>query len=185
MTDARTILWHGPHDHSTELCHLTRTDAGWSIQGTVLLPAEGEPARCEYRVDTGPEWTTRTVEISLTGVSFERHLRLAAETGRWSVDGDHDSSLDGCSDVDLRVTPATNTLPIRRHRADVGAEFTVSAAWVGLPDLRVVPSEQHYERLSETTYRYRAGSFTADLVVDADGRVVHYGDDYWRALART
>lgn len=185
MTARRTILWHGPHDNSTELCHLTRTDEGWSIQGTILLPTEDEPARCEYRVDANHAWAVRSVEISVSGVSFERHLRLTADGSRWSVDGHHDPSLDDCTDVDLRVTPATNTLPIRRHPIDVGSDVTVRAAWVGFPDLRVVPSEQHYQRLSETVYRYSSGAFTADLVVDPDGVVLRYDDDYWRVLAHT
>lgn len=116
--------------------------------------------------------------------SSERELRLTRDdsTG-WVLDGDHQEQLDGCIDIDLRFTPATNTLPIRRLSPAVGETVEVRAAWVGFPDLRATPSVQSYERLSENTYRFRSGDFVADLVVDDAGLVLRYGDAFWTALA--
>ena len=91
--------------------------------------------------------------------------------------------LDGCEDVDVRVTPATNTLPIRRLELAMHQAVEVRAAWVGLPDLQVASLEQIYERVDERRYRYRSGDFAADLVVDDAGLVLRYGDRLWSALA--
>src|SRR5712664_99467 len=38
-------------------------------------------------------------------------------------------------DIDLAVTPATNTLPIRRLNLEVGQSQEVTAAWLKFPDL--------------------------------------------------
>jgi uncharacterized protein len=183
MISTRSVLWHNPYDHSTELCQLRFHPPGWLIEGLVLIPADEAPARCDYRVDVDERWRARRVHLRLAGLGHERQLELTSERDRWYIDGAHDPALDGCTDVDLRVSPSTNTLPIRRLGLEVGAQATVQAAWVGFPDLQVVSSEQTYERITEQTYRYRSGSFAADINVDEAGMVVNYGEKYWRGEA--
>jgi hypothetical protein len=46
--------------------------------------------------------------------------------------------------------------------------------WVSVPGLEVSRSDQRYEPLEGGRVRYRSGSFTADLELDADGIVVRY-----------
>ncbi|RPI24643.1 MAG: hypothetical protein EHM57_02500, partial [Actinobacteria bacterium] len=74
------------------------------------------------------------------------------------------------------------TLPIRRLDLAVGEAATVTAAWVGFPEHAVTRLEQRYERLDPTTYRYTAGEFSVDLVVDDFGRVLSY-PGVWEAVA--
>ena len=92
-------------------------------------------------------------------------------------------ALDGCRDVDLEISPSTNTLPIRRLQPQVGKTAPARAAWVRFPSLAVEPLDQTYERIGETSWRYRSGDFEAELDVDADGLVVRYGD-LWEAVAK-
>ncbi len=73
-------------------------------------------------------------------------------------------------------------LPIRRLALATGESRDVSAVWVRFPSLAVERLEQTYERLEERRYRYRSGSFTAELVVDDDGMVLQYGVD-WKVVA--
>lgn len=183
MTSIRSLLWHNPYDQSAELCQLRSDPSGWLLEGLVLIPAEGGPARCDYRVEIDDGWTARRVQVRLAGLDHERELELTSSEEGWHVDGAYDPALDGCTDVDLRLSPSTNTLPIRRLGLQVGAQASVRAAWVGLPDLRVIASEQSYERLDERTYRYRSDSFIADLQVDEVGLVLAYGQDHWRSAA--
>jgi len=185
MISTRSVLWHNPFDHSTELCQLRFDPPGWLLEGLVLIPADGVPARCDYRVDIDEQWQARRIQLRLTGLDYERQLELTSARERWYIDGVHDPALDGCIDVDLRVSPSTNTLPIRRLGLEVGAQASVLAAWVGFPDLEVVSSEQTYERITEQTYRYRSGSFSADIDVDEAGMVLNYGKKYWRSEAAT
>ena len=56
-------------------------------------------------------------------------------------------------------------------------------AWVAFPSLRIVRSEQQYECLAVGQYRFRSGTFSAHLVVDADG-LVHDYEGAWRAIAQ-
>jgi hypothetical protein len=178
-----SVLWQNPYDQSAEVCRLLETPDGFALEGVVLLPADGAPCRIEYRVDADQSWRTRRADVRMESGGPVRELSLTCDDARWLLDGDHQDRLDGCTDVDLRFTPATNTLPIRRLSPALGETVEARVAWVGFPDLEVSPSAQSYERLGETTYRFLSGDFVADLVVDGAGLVLRYGDDYWRTLA--
>ena len=57
-------------------------------------------------------------------------------------------------------------------------QATIKAAWVRFPGLDVVKAAQTYTRLDEFTYRYKGGTFEAELTVDDDGLVAAYAE--WR-----
>ena len=92
--------------------------------------------------------------------------------------------LQGCDDVDLGWTPATNTVPIRRMALGIGESREITAAWIRFPELDVVRNVQKYARLDVDRWRYQAGEYDFELVTDAaTGLVLAYGDDLWRASA--
>ena len=81
-------------------------------------------------------------------------LTLSVEThGVWRTSGQELPGLGGCTDIDLAITPATNTLPIRRLDLDIGSSELVVAAWVKFPELIVQPLSQRYTRLARDRYR--------------------------------
>jgi hypothetical protein len=83
--------------------------------------------------------------------------------------------IQGCDDVDLALTPATNTLAIRRLNLQVGSSASIIAAWVKFPDLTVQPLSQRYTRVAQNTYRYESNTgFSAEIVVDDLGLVTAY-----------
>jgi hypothetical protein len=183
-SEIASVLWHNSYDTSTELCRLLESAKGFAIEGIVLVPIDGEPGRVDYRVDADREWQTRRADLRMAFGPTVKELTLAADgSGRWLLDGKHQPHLDGCTDVDLRITAATNTLPIRRLALSPNEVVEVRAAWVGFPEIQVQPSDQSYERVGDTTYRFRSGDFEADLEVDQAGLVLRYGDGFWAAQA--
>ncbi len=143
-----------------------------------------------YDVDTDTEWRTRAVRIDQRGAGREplRLLIRVDEQRRWWIEDDLTLSLRevadfrGLDDADLSVTPATNTLPIRRLNLEVGESRDVVAAWIRAPSLALKRLPQRYTRTGALTYQYASESFTADLTVDEHGLVTNYGD-VWRRLA--
>ena len=105
-----------------------------------------------------------------------KNLSLNAESrGVWRSSDQELRELLGCSDVDLAVTPATNTLPIRRLDLGIGKSQSLTAAWVKFPELSVQPLSQRYTRLTKNTYRYESSTgFSAQIVVDDLGLVTTY-----------
>jgi hypothetical protein len=122
--------------------------------------------------------------VVVAGEGSARRLALEADgAGHWAVDGAPAAGLDGCLDVDLGWTPATNTLPIRRLGLRLGRTATIAAAWVLFPHLSVQLARQSYERLAERRWRYRQETYAADLTVDDAGLVLRY--DEWTAIAHS
>lgn len=135
-----------------------------------------------YAVTTDEAGMTRHVAVA--DVSGMRVVLSSDGRGRWWRDGVRDRALDGCTDVDLEMTPATNTLPIRRAMAGGGVrQTTVEAAWVRWPSLSVDRMTQRYERTTERTWRYESPRTAYVLDVDELGLVRRYGDDVF--VART
>ena len=182
------LLWSPVGRPGAEYCVVTRTSEGWLMRGSVIAVADGgRPLRVEYQITCDGAWRTRSVRIATgSGAAEPRFLRLTVKDGQWQTPTGGRADLQGCVDVDLGITPATNTLPIRRLDLAVGASAEVTAAWVRFPSLEIRPLGQIYTRLDERTYRYESDTgFRAEIVVDEDGFVVTYPDGWERYLPTT
>jgi hypothetical protein len=168
------VAWELPGE-GAELCSLERSDFGFLLTGTAILAVDGAPYFIEYTVGVDPEWRTRSVDVRCN----ELEIELTADgAGSWSVPG-----FDGCLDVDLGFTPATNTLPIRRLGLAVGEAAELDVTWVRFPELTLERMTQRYERLADDRYHYSSPGFDAELHVDEHGLVLDYSG-LWRALGR-
>lgn len=100
--------------------------------------------------------------------------------GRWLVDGEGASHLDGCLDVDLEASAMTNALPVRRLDLRVGSGAAAPAVYVRAVDLAVERLEQFYLRTTDESthqcYDYIAPAFdvACRLVYDESGLVLDY-----------
>jgi uncharacterized protein len=175
------VLWHCAALSSAEHCTLLRTDVGWELAGDAALLVDTVPGHVRYRVTASAEWVADRASIDFVIGKDRRILEIAHVGGEWTVDGRPRPDLTGCTDVDLGWTPATNTIPLRRHQVDVGGHIDIRAAWVRFPELDIVANEQRYERLASGRWRYLSGEYDFDLVVSPDGLVLRYGEDLWRA----
>lgn len=180
MTIAR---WQDANGSGIEHCQLDRDAAGLRLSGSVAGIRDSEDGGF-YIVIADAQSRTREVLACLTS-GPRLHLR-ADGFGRW-----HDLSnggalplLVGCLDVDLGMSPSTNTLPILRLGLAVGQSAEVQAAYIPLPGefrrFRARPMRQHYTRLEDDLYRYESDGFSADLRVDADALVRDYPQLYRR-----
>lgn len=195
----RSILWRRLDVDGAEQA-LYDDDAGLRARGTVIC-ADPVPFTCRYQLLTDEHWATRMFEVEAEGGGWRRQVRLERAVGRWRITTNERGRLDqvlaragrpgaalpgtdlpdeltDAVDVDLLGSPLTNTLPLRRlgllgHQPD-DSEHRITAAWVLLPELTVVPSEQAYRVLGPDTVRYSSGRFHADLTVDPEGFVRHY-----------
>jgi hypothetical protein len=179
-----TIIWHDPKQLIVEYCAITADDRGVSLAGTALQMAEQRPLKAIYAIETDPQWRTREVTVQVETLAGVTSLRLTADGhGSWWRDGVALDDMKGCLDVDLGITPATNTLPIRRLDLPVGASAEIAAVWVRFPALDIQRLAQRYTRLTEDRYRYQSAAFMAELRVDAAGIVQEYSG-YWQAVAQ-
>jgi uncharacterized protein len=183
----RSVTWIRRDRSGAEVCWLLELPAGPALRGVAVGSDEGRPILSRYTVACTSGWRTSQVEVRVQGSDGSRR-RLSMErdpAGGWRIDGVARLDLDGCSDVDLGITPATNTLPIRRLGLVEGEVASPTAAWVRFPDLTVRPLPQTYRNHGRGHYRYRSrnGAFSAELEVDDWGMVSRYGDLWERQAA--
>jgi uncharacterized protein len=176
----RTLIWRLLPADGAEYFGLWRDGDGWQLRGTVVAALDNVPYRIRYGVICGADWRTQSVHVAVGSGSGEQALHLEADgAGSWRDREGTLPHLAGCLDVDLEISPATNTLPIRRLQLPVGEAAPLVAAWVRFPQLTVEPLEQEYRCTGERTYRY---GDRYDLEVDELGLVSRY-EGIWERIA--
>jgi hypothetical protein len=194
----RSLLWQRLDTTGIEQV-LFDDRSGLYARGTMVAAAP-VPYTCTYELLADQNWACARLTVTAEGAGWLRSVKLERPDGRWHVtsgeQGDLDaalvagghprsglpgsedpSRLTGSLDVDLAYCPLANTLPIRRLgllSAPPGTAHTITAVWVLMPELVVVPVKQTYTLVGPGTVRFASGDFTADLSVDGSGYVTHY-----------
>lgn len=187
---SRNVIWHRILDgRSNEFCELRARSGGSTLCGWIVAEHEREPLLVTWRATVSTDLSrVRSVEVACRQGSRLRRLRIAARSrGTWLVDGRRQRAFDGCTDVDLEWTPATNLFPIRRMmlaQSRPGEALDVAALWVRMPQLAVERSSQRYTREGRDRFLYEGlgTRFRAVLRVDDIGLPLSYAR-IWRAVA--
>ena len=181
----RAVVWRNLLLNGTDYCALWHTAAGWLAKGTVVgVLKDQRPILANYEVHCDKNWLTHRVQVERTIGTDVKSLNISVESrGVWRSSAEELHDIHGCDDVDLALTPATNTLPIRRLKLQVGNSQSVIAAWIKFPCLTVQPLSQRYTRLDKNKYRYESNTgFSAEIVVDDLGLVTNYPGG-WERIA--
>lgn len=185
----KVARWTGWDGSGREHLILWRHDGNVRVESVVQGDRGGSPYGARYAIDCDHAWRVQSLEI--TSVWGPRLHITADGSGHWHdrMQGTGLPELDGCIDVDVAMTPFTNTLPIRRLGLEQGASAEIRVAYVPLPSdhpvtpWRVEPARQRYTCV-EPDHRYLYEvlfrDFTAELEIDADGFVLDYPDTFRR-----
>jgi hypothetical protein len=176
------ILWKAEGFESLERCTLKANAAGWELDGTVVCLVNS-PTEVRYHIRISESWETQLAIVSCANGPIVSRLTLIRNAqGAWQIDDLPRSDLDGCFDIDLGITPSTNTLPIRRLNLAVGEKASVDAAWVQFPSLEVARLPQTYTRIDDSTYHYQSATgFETYLQVNDAGLTTNY-DGGWQEI---
>ena len=177
------IVWSHLYQPGMEHLRLTQHADDVLADGLIIAVVDDVPARVNYHIRCDASWRVRELRVALMDQdSSNAQLHVHADgQGHWTTaSGDPLPDLDGCIDVDISVTPFTNTLPIRRLSLLPGNPQEIVVAYIKIPDLTLQPFKQRYTCLNvqaqSGTYRYDSvvSGFTADLTVDNEGLVIDY-----------
>ncbi|WP_253582834.1 putative glycolipid-binding domain-containing protein [Deinococcus sp. HSC-46F16] len=179
-TDEVKVVWRSLNPDRPSLEHLHLSP--WAeATGTVIGISEGQPFTLFYWLDLGKDGHPMRLRCD---VDDGRHLDLSRSGGgEWTTaEQEGLPLLRGCTDVDIRVTPFTNTLPLRRLSLRVGEGQEVWAVWVDVPSLDLRPTRQRYTRTGEDTYRYENldSGYSNEITVDGARLVTLYPDAFKR-----
>jgi uncharacterized protein len=181
-TIARWRDWSG-----TGIEHLVlREDEDGVVAESALLGTTeaGAVFAVRYRISCDASWRVR--ELGISPVGDARRFELVGDgAGNWRNDaGVPMPEFAGAVDVDLAVTPFTNTLPIQRLGLVIGATAEIVVVYVSFPDLAVSTERQRYTRVAERRYRFESvdSDFVREIDVDERGLVLTYPGLFRREL---
>jgi hypothetical protein len=186
----RDIYWTPWEEPGAEHLRLTMDEDGAHADGVILRRKESQDLRAHYRLEVDAEWRVKRLHFALLGTEKGLHLESDGR-GTWTVNREPAPVLNGCLDLDIELTPFTNTLPLRRLGLEAEESAEIRVAYVPVPDLEVRPVEQRYTCLAPPgpdggRYRYEGlfRDFAAELAVDRDGLVLDYPETFRRIWPR-
>ncbi len=174
----KMVRWAAVNEEGLDQLNLTIDQQGVTALGVVIGGDSQDKATwaLTYEVDCDPAWRTRRVKV--VNYANGKQIELFSDgNGVWiGSSGQVLEHLTGCMDVDIRATPFTNTLPLRRLKLEPGASATIRVAYIPMPDLDPIQVEQHYTALTPTIFRYQSVTrdFVAELITDSDRLIIEY-----------
>ena len=180
------VSWQGIENQSIETLSLTTSGVGTLAKSTIQGTIDSQLFTINYAITTNTAGETTRVQISTRFKDREEHLKLESNgNGSWILNGEPAPQLNGCIDVDLPVTPYTNTLPIKRLHLPVGEEAIIKVVYLDVLAGNTEPVAQKYRRISEFGYHYEniPNDFEADIEVDGLELVTFYPQLFTRCNA--
>ena len=171
------LLWTGREYHSLENCLVNLSDGGVEVTSTIIGTYKKKIYKVEYLIKANRNWETLLLEIYSRHSDNTQSIRLESDgKGNWMSDRKNAEELKGCVDVDISLTPFTNTLPIKRLQFGQNNAKEVQVVYCDLLEGQIRPVKQKYTCLSKTKYHYQnvPNDFEATIVVDESGFVVDY-----------
>jgi uncharacterized protein len=184
MTKRIVARWQGWSDKSLEHLVVQEDPEEIVAEAAVLATSDGHNFAANYWILCDSSWRVTKARISQIG--DDRTVELVSDgVGNWT-DGSASPlpHLAGAIDIDISVTPFTNTLPIRRLRLETGQAENILAVYIQLPGLTVTTDRQRYTCLAPRLYRYESvdSEFTRDIEIDDHGLVMTYPGLFRRVL---
>src|SRR6186713_3301172 len=117
------LLWTGIAYHSLENCLVNPVDDGVEISSTIVGTYDEIIYHVEYHLKLNSSWETTFFEIECRHSDRGIHLLFESTgAGTWMTNGNVLPEFEGCIDIDIPITPFTNSLPINRLNLQVGEE---------------------------------------------------------------
>lgn len=180
------LLWTGREYHSLENCWVNTSAAGAEITSTIIGSYRKKIYKTEYCIKTNHNWETVFFEISSRYSNKLEVVRMEGDgKGNWSSSGKRVKQFEGCIDIDISLTPFTNSLPINRLNLIQNQRQEIQVIYLDVLAQQMRMVRQQYIRLSDTMYRYQniPNDFEANIPVNEFGLVVDYPSLFARTAA--
>jgi hypothetical protein len=113
--------WHGWTGQSTEHLVLRERSSDVVADAAIVAATDDGPFAVRYRIVCDSAWRVREVAIMPIGDDYAIEL-TSDGIGNWLEGTDAPRpDLQGAIDIDLSITPFTNTLPIRRYGSNLAS----------------------------------------------------------------
>ncbi len=173
----QSILWKGIYYASMENCMITTNAAGYFINSQLTGSFDNKIMRIDYQLQLDHLWNTLSVIANSRYGEHVNALSFANDgNGNWTFNNKPVPEFAGCMDVDISVTPFTNTLPINRLKLNINDCQQIKVVYINLPSEELHVMEQRYTKISDLEYLYQnvTSKFEALISTDKNGIVINY-----------
>ena len=181
------ILWKGIEYHSLENCHISFGNKGFEAHSIILGAYQDIIYQVSYKIQTNLYWETVSFDVKaqLNKDLFELHCSSDGK-GNWVADEKAIEAWEGCIDIDIPLTPFTNSLPINRLQLPAFQEKTIKVVYIDILERQVKVLQQKYTKLSKLNYHYEnvPNDFEATITVDDSGLVRYYPQLFERTFIK-
>ena len=174
----KSIVWEGLANDTEEHCSINFLDTGILVRSEVEGWAGTVPVYAEYFIRLDLQWNVKEFMIEFHVSDHKHAFNLTRDVaGNWAdSEGNACPEFNGCSYIDISLTPLTNSLPINSLKMAIGESHEFSLIYIDVLEAEMRLDHQKYTRQSSNSYRFEndGGKFTADITVDEDGFVIDY-----------
>lgn len=174
-----TLIWRRDEsDNQTlEVLQLEESVAFIKAESTICGKVHDNPVAIRYSIDIDKNWYLRKVNIKSL-LDDSKSLCLYSDTlGNWKTEsGQTIDELQGCYDVDISLTPFTNSFPVKRLGDGLRHRTHLSVVYIDLSQWAFNKASQFYTKKSDNTYLYEGvfRNFSANLLFDDLGFISEY-----------
>ncbi len=182
----KNVIWESLDNIGQESLLIIEKDDNLIVESVVLGVSKELPYRIWYSITCDKKWTVREVTIKSIEMNCKEIKLISDGNGNWSIDTTVAENLEGCVDIDISVTPFTNTIPIRRLNLEKGELHKINVIYIDAISFMIKPVTQCYTYLSEKNnvhkylYENLSSGFTSEIYVDDSGIVIEYPELYKR-----
>lgn len=174
----KSILWDGIQNDTDEHCAVNFLDEAIMVRSEIEGWAHGIPVYADYTLKLDLQWNVQEFNINFHVRDTQHHYHLLRDaSGNWSdASGKLYPEFNGCSYIDISLTPFTNSLPVNGLYLAHGESREFDLVYVDVMANEIRKDHQKYTKSGHHKYQFQndGGNFTADLDVDDDGFVIHY-----------
>lgn len=160
-----------------EVLQFQAADHGFSVKSLVSGLLYGYPVLIEYNVEIDKSWRVTQLRLNSLLKDGKSIVLKSGPHTKWYDETNHEiPELKGCVDIDISLTPFTNTLPIKRLGNALLKRTEITVLYLNLTDWKFKKVQQYYTKLSNNRYKYEGifRNFVAELPVDDFGFVTTY-----------
>lgn len=181
------VLWRRWQDPGIEHLHIREQADRVVADGYIVGDIDGVLLRAHYLVRSDTAYQFQSLQLDMTYPS-EQVLNLSRTLdGKWKSAAEADIPLlSSCTEIDISVSPFTNTLPIRRLQLEEGQSAEITVAYIEFPELSVRPERQRYTLLQRDHgqsiyyFEHLAVGYSVEITVDQNGLVLDYPELFRR-----
>jgi len=172
------LVWKGLDDPTFEHCTISRMPGQLFVQSKIEGPVNNVHTIVEYEVELDNAWTVASVQLKMIAPEPARSIKLTHNRyGEWVDDTLHTRpELDGCMDIDISLTPFTNSLPVKRLCFQPGESHEIKVVYFNLPEFTFYLQRQRYTYQGNDLYKYEGldTGYSNVITFNPAGFVEHY-----------